>query len=227
MPKTRKPANPPPPPSPQVRINAEIVMRPTAQLVPYARNARLHTDEQVAQIVAAIREFGFTNPVLVDEKQEIIAGHGRVLAAQRLSMPECPTIELGYLTDAQKRAYRLADNKLALNSAWDEDLLRAEIAELRLLAFDLDAAGFTALDLDQMFAAETDPNSEWQGMPEFEQQNEMPFRSIVVHFKDQQSVDKFAKLVKQPFTDKTKSIWHPAVEDAVFMDKAFVTAAAE
>src|SRR5450755_3824179 len=93
-----------------------------AELVPYARNARTHADAQVAQIAASIREFGFTNPVLVDGERGVIAGHGRLLAARKLGMTEVPTIELSHLTVAQKRAYVLADNKLALNAGWDDDM---------------------------------------------------------------------------------------------------------
>ena len=93
----------------------------TDALIPYARNARTHSPEQISQIAASIREFGFTNPVLTDGRNGIIAGHGRVLAAQKLGMPEVPIIDLAHLTDAQKRAYILADNKLALNAGWDDD----------------------------------------------------------------------------------------------------------
>src|ERR1051326_8428712 len=111
-------------------------------LVPYARNARTHTDAQVAQIAASIREFGFTNPVLVDGDRGVIAGHGRLLAARKLGMSEVPTIELAHLTPAQKRAYALADNRLALSAAWDEDMLRIELGDLQADGFDLELTGF-------------------------------------------------------------------------------------
>jgi DNA modification methylase len=113
-----------------------------AALVPYARNARTHTDAQVAQIAASIREFGFTNPILVDGEQGVIAGHGRLLAASKLGMTEVPTIELAHLSPAQKRAYVLADNKLALNAGWDADMLRIELGDLQSEGFDLDLTGF-------------------------------------------------------------------------------------
>src|ERR1700712_1540311 len=103
---------------------------PLASLVPYARNARTHSDAQVAQIAASIREFGFTNPILVDGEQGVIAGHGRLLAARKLGMTEGPTIELAHLSPAQKRAYILADNKLALNAGWDDDMVRIELGDL-------------------------------------------------------------------------------------------------
>ena len=120
----------------------QIENRHVSDLIPYARNARTHSDEQVAQVAASIREFGWTNPVLVDGENGIIAGHGRVLAAQKLGMDEIPTIELSYLSEAQKRAYILADNKLAMNADWDSDLLRIEIDDLKELEFDIDIIGF-------------------------------------------------------------------------------------
>ena len=124
-----------------------VEYRPISALIPYARNARTHSEEQVAQIVASIEEFGWTNPVLVDEKGGIVAGHGRVLAAKQLGIEQVPCIKLAGLTEAQKRAYVIADNKLALNAGWDEDLLRLELSELKGLDFDLDLIGFDEAEL--------------------------------------------------------------------------------
>src|SRR5580704_5842997 len=115
---------------------------PLATLIPYARNARTHSDAQVAQIAASIREFGFTNPILVDGERGVIAGHGRLLAARKLGLTEVPTIELSHLTPAQKRAYMLADNRLALSAGWDEDMLRIELGDLQVEGFDLALTGF-------------------------------------------------------------------------------------
>ncbi|WP_431285595.1 site-specific DNA-methyltransferase [Humitalea sp. 24SJ18S-53] len=126
-----------------------------AALIPYARNARTHSPAQVAQIAASIREFGFTNPVLVDGDRGIIAGHGRVLAAQKLGLAQVPTIELSHLSPTQRRAYVLADNKLALNAGWDDDLLRIELAELQADGFDL---GLTGFDLDEIGTLLADPS---------------------------------------------------------------------
>src|SRR5450755_1657387 len=109
---------------------------PISRLIPYARNARTHSDAQVAQIAASIREFGFTNPILVDGEHGVIAGHGRLLAARKLGMTEVPTIELGHLSPAQRRAYALADNRLALNAGWDEDMLRIELGDLQTEGFE-------------------------------------------------------------------------------------------
>lgn len=117
------------------------------ELIPYVNNARTHSDEQVIQIAASIKEFGFTNPVLIDGENGIIAGHGRLMAAKKLGLEEVPTIELIHLSEAQRKAYILADNKLALNSGWDNDLLAIEFAELKLLDFDLDLTGFSSEEI--------------------------------------------------------------------------------
>lgn len=124
----------------------------TAKLVPYARNSRTHSDEQVAQICASIKEFGFTNPVLIDGEGVIIAGHGRTMAAQRLDMKEVPCLRLGYLTDAQKKAYVIADNKLALNAGWDDEMLAIELRELKEGDFDLSLTGFDDDELAALLA---------------------------------------------------------------------------
>jgi len=112
-------------------------------LIPYARNARTHSDEQVDKIAASIREFGFLNPIIIDGDNGIIAGHGRLMAAKKIGLDEVPTVEADHLTDAQKRAYILADNRLALDAGWDDELLRVEFAELDDVGFDLDLTGFT------------------------------------------------------------------------------------
>lgn len=119
-------------------------------LIPYARNSRTHSDAQVAQIAASIREFGFTNPVLVDADGGVLAGHGRLLAARKLGMAYVPVIELGHLTQAQRRAYVLADNKLALNAGWDDELLRVELADLKDAGFDLALTGFSLDEIEAL-----------------------------------------------------------------------------
>jgi len=125
-------------------------VRKVADLIPYARNARTHNDAQVAQIAASIREFGWTNPILVDGANGIIAGHGRVLAARKLGMDEVPCIELSGLSDTQRRAYIIADNKLALNAGWDDELLAIEFAELADAGFDNLLTGFTQDEIDAL-----------------------------------------------------------------------------
>lgn len=130
---------------------SEVRSRPVASLAPYAANARVHAEAQVAQIAASIQEFGFVNPVIIDENGEIIAGHGRVLAAQRMGLAEVPTIERAGLSDAQKRGLRLADNKIALNSGWDEKLLAEELAALTgIEGFDVEITGFDGAEIDKL-----------------------------------------------------------------------------
>lgn len=135
-----------------VTLPQKIEILPAADLVPYARNSRTHDDAQVAQIAASIKEFGFTNPILIDEDGGIIAGHGRLSAARKLGIDEVPCLRLGHLTDAQKRAYVIADNRLALNAGWDEEMLKVEFAELGDLGFDLELTGFDAKEIDAFLA---------------------------------------------------------------------------
>lgn len=135
----------------------KIEYRPLADLIPYARNARLHDDANVAQIAASIKEFGWTNPVLVDGESGIIAGHGRVLAARKLGINQVPVIELSGLTDIQRRAYILADNKTALNSEWDNEVLSLELAELGELGFDMDLTGFDGDEISALLPEEIPP----------------------------------------------------------------------
>ena len=122
-------------------------------LIPYARNARTHSDKQIAQIAASIEAFGFNNPVLIDADGGIIAGHGRVLAAQKLGLDQVPTILIDHLTEAQQRAFILADNRIALNAKWDDDLLALEMADLSVLEFDVSLTGFTDPEINKLLSA--------------------------------------------------------------------------
>jgi site-specific DNA-methyltransferase (adenine-specific) len=145
------------------------------KLVPYARNSRTHSDEQVAQIAASIKEWGFTTAVLVDEQGGIIAGHGRTLAAQRLKMTEVPVMVAAGWSDAKKRAYIIADNKLALNAGWDNEMLALELGELKDLDFDLDLTGFTADEIAALM-----PVDVTEGLVDEDQIPEVPDVSITV-----------------------------------------------
>src|SRR5450631_2672403 len=131
-----------------------IELWPIDRLIPFARNPRTHSEAQVTQIAASIAEFGFNNPILVDTKAGIIAGHGRLLAARKLQLTEVPVIVLDHLTDAQKRAYVIADNQLALNAGWDDELLRAELTALQQDDFNIDLIGFEDEDLARLLAAQ-------------------------------------------------------------------------
>ncbi|WP_297924305.1 ParB/Srx family N-terminal domain-containing protein [uncultured Agitococcus sp.] len=119
----------------------------TTELIPYARNSRTHSDSQVSKIASSIKEFGFLNPVLIDLDNGIIAGHGRVMAAQKLGLKEVPVLQIGHLSESQKRAYIIADNRLALDAGWDEDMLKLEFNDLANEGFNLDLTGF---DLDEI-----------------------------------------------------------------------------
>jgi len=132
----------------------------TTDLVPYAKNSRTHSKQQIAQLAASIREFGFTNPVLVGDDLTIIAGHGRVRAAQSLNMREVPCLRLSHLTKTQRAAYVIADNRLALSAGWDDDLLAVELVALREDGFDLDLLGFDSPELEKIMVEEDDPWAE-------------------------------------------------------------------
>ena len=130
----------------------QIESVPIESLIPYARNARTHSEEQVAQIAGSIREFGFTNPVLIDGEGGIIAGHGRVMAARKLGLADVPCIRLSHLTEAQRRAYIIADNKLALNAGWDNQMLALEFQDLQGMGFDIELTGFALGDINELLA---------------------------------------------------------------------------
>jgi ParB-like chromosome segregation protein Spo0J len=129
----------------------KITQKKVTELIPYVNNSRTHSDEQVAQIAASIKEFGWTNPILVDGSNGIIAGHGRLLAARKLGFKEVPTIELADLTDTQRKAYIIADNKLALNADWDKEILSIELGTLQGVNFNIDLLGFDAIELSDLF----------------------------------------------------------------------------
>jgi len=141
----------------------QIESLPVSDLIPYARNSRTHSDEQVTQIAASIREFGFTNPVLIDFNGTIIAGHGRVMAAKKVGLAEVPCLRLKHLTPSQIRAYVIADNKLALNAGWDDEMLKAELLTLQEEGFNTDLTGFSDDELNALLNSEiiegqTDPD---------------------------------------------------------------------
>lgn len=150
----------------------QIEMMPVGSLTPYARNARTHSADQIAQIAASIAEFGFTNPILIGEDAGVIAGHGRLMAARQLGLAEVPVIRLAHLTEVQRRALVIADNRIAENAGWDEELLRSELAALQASDFDLDLVGFSDEELaDLLGDAEasgfgTEPDEEEDGIPD-------------------------------------------------------------
>ena len=158
----------------------EYCTRKTADLIPYANNSRTHSDEQTNQVASSIKEFGFTNPVLIDEDNGIIAGHGRILAAQKLALKEVPCIVLKGLTEAQKKAYVIADNQLALNSGWDLDMLRLEVETLDELNFDLSMLGFEQDVLDKLLDIDAE-------LPELPDGDRDPFQQKTFTLHDEQA----------------------------------------
>ena len=143
-------------------MTPEIRMIAVDTLIPYARNARTHNDAQVAQIAASIAEYGWTNPILTDGERGVIAGHGRLMAARKLGLNEVPVIELAHLTPEQKKAYILADNRIAENAGWDQELLKLELAELQAADYDLSLMGFTDDEIDDLL----NPQDEGGGLTE-------------------------------------------------------------
>jgi DNA modification methylase len=139
---------------------------PTADLIPYARNSRTHSEAQVTKIASSIKEFGFINPVVTDGKNGIVAGHGRVLAASKLGLKEVPCVEASHLTEAQKRAYVIADNRMALDAGWDIDLLKVELGDLQGMDFDLSLTGFDPGELENFLAEKTEGLTDPDAVPE-------------------------------------------------------------
>jgi len=139
----------------------QIEQLKVGDLIPYVNNSRTHSDEQVMQVASSIKEFGFTNPILIDDDGGIIAGHGRLMAAKKLGLVEVPCIRLGHLSEAQRKAYVIADNQLAINSEWDLDLLKIELEELDNFDFDLKLLGFDIDELNKIIkGADFEPATE-------------------------------------------------------------------
>ena len=128
----------------------KITQKKVTELIPYVKNSRTHSDEQIAQIAASIKEFGWTNPILVDGSNGIIAGHGRLMAARKLGYKEVPTIELADLTETQKKAYIIADNRLALNAGWDNEMLTIELNDLVADGFAIEVLGFDPAEIQTL-----------------------------------------------------------------------------
>lgn len=160
-----------------MKIDLQIEKWPVERLIPYARNARTHTDEQVAQIAASIAEFGWTNPVLVGSEGVLIAGHARLLAARKLAMTEVPVIVLDHLSESQRRALVIADNRLALSAGWDEDMLRVELEALREDDYNIDLLGFSDEEIENLLA---EPDSVSPGLTDEDAVPETPESAVTV-----------------------------------------------
>jgi hypothetical protein len=176
----------------------KITYKKTTELIPYAKNARTHSEAQIGQIAASIKEFGFTQPVLLDGQNGIIAGHGRVLAALKLDLDQVPTIELQHLSATQKQAYIIADNKLALNSSWDDQLLALEVEELKAVDFDLSLIGFHSFELPELDG----DKPETEDAPEDDELNfTIQYNIIFDHEEQQNDWYTFVKYLKEQYPE--------------------------
>jgi hypothetical protein len=193
------------------------------KLIPYAANSRTHSDAQVAQIAASIKEFGWTNPILVDSDNTIIAGHGRLLAARKLGMKDVPAIVLDHLSKAQQRALVIADNQLALNAGWDMDMLKAEIEDLKLDDFNIALLGFDASQLADMFndaedIKEENPYTAKINTPIYEPKGEKP--DIKELYDDTKTADLIAQIKASKLSEKEKQFLLLAASRHIVFDYA-------
>ena len=204
----------------------QVTPWPIEKLKAYERNARTHSEAQIAQIAASIKEWGWTMPVLATKAGRIIAGHGRVEAAKLLGLETVPVMIAEGWTAEQVRAYTIADNKLALNAGWDFEALSVELSALGELGMDTLLTGFAPHELAGLLdhqAGPTDPEKEWDDMPEFSQEDQTAFRRLIINFANEAAVNDFARLIDQHITDKTRSIWHPAAEIGTTADKRYAS----
>lgn len=200
--------------------SARIEQIPLSSISQAENNPRTHTEAQIEQIVGSVLEYGWTNPVLVDEGSTLIAGHGRFEAATRLGLTEVPAIRLSGLSPEQKRAYLIADNKLALNSGWDTKMLAAHLSDLGEAGYDVNLIGFSDVELGQLFSqaqgeitesAFARSEDEWKGMPEFQQDDKLAWRSLKINFAKQEDLDEFVRRLEIKVTDRTAFLWYPQV----------------
>lgn len=173
------------------------------RLIPYAKNSRTHSPEQIAQIAASIKEWGFTSPILIDETGSILAGHGRLAAARKLALDTVPVMVAEGWTDAQKRAYVIADNKLALNAGWDNEMLKVEIGELGDLNFDLELLGFDEIELATLFDENPDEDQE----KDLKEESYNEVFNIIIECKDESEQEKiFNRLDSEGYKCRVQSL---------------------
>jgi ParB-like chromosome segregation protein Spo0J len=195
---------------------------------PYDKNPRKIGERAITKVAASIKEFGFRWPILVDKNEVIIAGHTRQAAARLLGLAKVPVIRADDLTPAQVKAFRIADNRVAEESKWDDDLLGEELSSLGEMDFELGLTGFETVEIDQLLAdGENDAEAEWDGMPEYSHSDKSAFRTIPVHFRHAAAVEAFAALVGLPITGKTRFLWYPETEIERYADKRYAAATPE
>ena len=182
---------------------------------PYERNPRQITQEAIEKVAASIEEFGWRQPIVVDEQGVIIVGHTRLLAAKFLKRTHVPVLVATGLTPEQVMAYRLADNRTGEETDWDQVLLGRELAALKALKYDLSRIAFNEMEIIKAIGIANgqgvtgDPQREWRAMPEYVRGEEGMFKTILLHFPDQEAMEAFSKLVDQPITMGTKYLWYP------------------
>ncbi|MBY0548702.1 MAG: ParB/Srx family N-terminal domain-containing protein [Candidatus Obscuribacterales bacterium] len=204
-----------------VKLPKKITLVSIEKLIPYVRNARTHSDSQVAQLAASMKEYGWTNPILLDETGGIIAGHGRVMAARKLELTEVPAIVLEGLTDVQKRALILADNQLALTSGWDINLLKLELQGLKDSGYNLDLLGFSPADVDDYLNFDPtgldDPESE---PPEEKSEGSSDVVSYTLKFASEDDKDTFTNWLRK-LAERYPDIEHPGTRVAQAIEDDF------
>lgn len=194
-----------------------------ASITPHPENPRTHPDAQIAALGETFDEFGVVWPIVLDENLRLMAGEGRWKTAKAKKFAEYPCIVIRGWSEKKKRRFMVADNRLPQLAGYDDGLYKAVLAQIKL-----EGGGLAALGLDDAVLAAllaeggpTNPNGEWTGMPEFNQQDKTAFRSIVVHFKDQKALDAFLKVTKQKITPKTRYLWYPKIEIETLADKRY------
>lgn len=207
------------------RSVVNIIDMPLNQITRYARNPRKNA-QAVAKVKASLKEFGPRQPIVVDREHVIIVGDTRYQAAMELEWDTYPVHIAENLTPAQAKAYRLADNRTGDEATWDYELLALEIEDLGELDVDLELTGFSEFELANLTQAtdgSTDPYTEWQGMPEFDQEDQNAFRSIKINFASEEDVKEFSQLLGQTITDKTRFLWFPEQKKITMDDKAYLS----
>ena len=212
----------------------KVQMRELSTLHQYEKNARVHSSDQVEELVRSIEQFGIRNPLTIKDNGEIITGHGRFMAATKLGLKVVPTISVGNdFTEEEIKLYRIADNRLAEKSTWNMDLLKLEFDEiLQLESIDLSLSGWEPPQIQHLLAevkevVEGDATaSEWSGMPSFDHKDESAFCTIKVHLRNAEDVQAFASLIQQkidPTSDRkyTKSLWYPEIEIRRMMNQRY------
>lgn len=204
----------------------KIVWWSPKKVKPYEKNPRRITQQAIDKVAASLERFGWRQPIVVDKDGVIVVGHTRWLAAMALGYDKVPVHVASDLSPAEARAYRIADNRTGEESEWDFDLLTEELSGLGDLDFSLDDIGFTDAELADILSGDEvlGPNTEWEGMPEYVSEDKTAFRSIIVHFKDAEAVEKFVDIIGAKVTEATKMLWYPAIEIERATDKRYDSA---